>query len=83
MEKINLPYVKKLLSVFLIIGGGFLLVEHIYVWGGFDFYDFPWGHEYYGLAMIVAGVLLALRFKKKEKINEHAGRIGRSYFWFQ
>jgi len=48
----------------LIIVGATLLIEHLYVWGGFDFWDFL-GHEWYGLIMIIIGFILSLRFKRK------------------
>jgi len=71
-KKLDWKYIKKLLSAFLIIGGAFLLIEHLYVWGGFDVYDLL-GHEWYAILMIIIGFLLNLKFKKKES---YSGRIG-------
>jgi len=53
------PYYKKLLSGCMIVVGSFLMLEHLFEFGGFDLLDFI-GHEYYGLAMILAGFLLSL-----------------------
>ena len=32
----NLPYIKKMISGLLIVGGGFLLLEHLFNFSGFD-----------------------------------------------
>ncbi len=56
---------RKLGGLSSIVLGSFLLAEHIYTWGGFDLDDFPFGHEWYGLGLIIFGVLLASRRKGK------------------
>ena len=62
-ENINklAPYYKKLTSGLLIIGGSFLMLEHLFTFGGFDLLDFI-GHEYYGLAAIIVGFLLSMKW---------------------
>ena len=52
---------RKLGGMASIVLGGFLLLEHIYTWGGVDLDDFPFGHEWYGLGLIVFGFLLVAR----------------------
>ena len=60
-RKAMLRYYKKLFSASLIVVGAFLLLEHLFQFGGFDLLDFA-GHEYYGIAMIVAAVLLSMKW---------------------
>lgn len=69
---------KKLGSMSLILVGTFLLLEHIYTYGGIDLLDIL-GHEWMGILLIVAGVLFANRWGRlklseaisliKEKLN--------------
>lgn len=56
-------YYKKLIGGFFILGGGFLLLEHLFVFGGFDLEIL--GHEWYGFVLIIIGILLNL---KREQI---------------
>ena len=60
----NKPYYKRLLSGALIAGGSFLMLEHLITFKGFDWLDWC-GHEYYGLAMIIAGFLLSMKWQWK------------------
>lgn len=53
------PYHKKLASGLLIVGGTFLMLEHLFMYGRFDLLDFV-GHEYYGLGMIIIGFLISV-----------------------
>jgi len=62
------PYYKKLISAGLIILGAFLMLEHLFMFGGFDLLDFI-GHEYYGLAMIIAGFLLSMKWDQWKTLN--------------
>lgn len=55
------PYYRKLGSLCSILLGTFLLSEHIWVWGGFDVDDLPFGHEWYGILLILGGILLSAR----------------------
>jgi len=55
-------YYRTLTSGFLIVGGAFLLLEHVLVWGGFDVGDVI-GHETYGIIMIAAAYLISARRK--------------------
>ena len=62
---------KKLGSMSLIILGSFLLLEHIYTYGGIDLLDIL-GHEWFGIILIVLGVLFANRWgrlKFKEAVE--------------
>ena len=55
-------YYKKLISALLIIGGSFLLLEHLFKFGGFDIELL--GHEYYGIAMIAIAFLISIKWKQ-------------------
>jgi hypothetical protein len=55
-------YYKKLVSGLLIAGGGFLLLEHLFQFQGYDI-EFI-GHEIFGLVMICAGFLLSVKWKQ-------------------
>jgi hypothetical protein len=58
----NLGYAKKMVSGLLIVGGGFLLIEHLFNFKGFDIELI--GHEYYGLIMILTAFLLSMKWKQ-------------------
>ena len=60
MEYIKKEF-KKLGSMILIGVGSFLIIEHIYSYGGIDLWDIL-GHEWMGIVLIVAGVLTANRW---------------------
>jgi len=64
------PYYKKLTSGLLIAGGGFLLIEHLFQFDGFDLLDFV-GHEYYGLGMIIVAFLLSMKWKQWKELKLH------------
>jgi len=49
---------KKLGSISLILVGSFLIIEHIYTYGGIHLLDIL-GHEWLGILFIVLGLLLA------------------------
>ena len=66
--QINKQYYKRLLSGALIASGSFLMLEHLISFGGFDLLDWC-GHEYYGLGMIVAGFLLAMKWHQWKTLN--------------
>lgn len=68
MKKAYYKYLKKLSSMLLIAGGGALMLEHLFMFGGFDLLDFA-GHEYYGLGMIIAGFLLSMKWEQWKKLN--------------
>lgn len=57
------PYYKKLTSGLLIVGGAFLMLEHLFTYDGFDLLDF-FGHEYYGIGMIIIGFLLSMKWSQ-------------------
>ena len=56
-------YGKNLWGILSILAGTFLIVEHIWNWGEFEFFDFI-GHEWLGLALILFGILLNTNFDK-------------------
>ena len=58
----SMKYTKKMISGLLIIGGVFLLLEHLFQFNGFDIELI--GHEYYGLMMIIAAFLLSIKWKQ-------------------
>lgn len=60
MEYIKKEF-KKLGSMILIILGTFLILEHIYTYGGIDLWDLL-GHEWFGILFILAGILTANRW---------------------
>ena len=62
------PYYKKLVSSCLIIVGTFLMMEHLWTFDGFDLCDWI-GHEYYGLAMIIIGFLLSMKWGQWKSLN--------------
>jgi cytochrome b subunit of formate dehydrogenase len=64
----NKVYIKKLVSGLLIVGGSFLLLEHLFNFGGFDIELI--GHEYYGIGMIIAAFLLSLKWKQLPALLE-------------
>jgi len=53
-------YAKKIVSGLLIVGGSFLLMEHLFNFGGFDIELI--GHEYYGVIMILIAFLLSMKW---------------------
>ena len=61
-RKRMLSYYKKLGSGILIIGGAFLLIEHLFKFEGFDLELL--GHEYFGIAMIIIAFLLSIKWKQ-------------------
>ena len=62
LSKECLRYYKKLISGLLIIGGCFLLLEHLFTFEGFDIELL--GHEYYGIGMVILGFLLMVKWKQ-------------------
>ena len=66
MSPVCMEYYKKIGGGLLIVGGTFLLVEHLFQFGGFDLELV--GHEWYGLAMIGGGVVLNLKWKQLPKL---------------
>ena len=55
-------YHRKLISGLLIIGGSFLLLEHLFAFEGFDIELI--GHEFFGLAMIAIAFLISIKWKQ-------------------
>lgn len=55
-------YTKKMISGLLIVGGSFLLIEHLFTFQGFDIEII--GHEIIGLGMIIIALLLSMKWKQ-------------------
>lgn len=66
-------YTKNLFGMGSIIIGAGLIIEHIYMWGEFSFYDLI-GHEWLGFVLIIVGIILNLNFSKKNLSKELQGR---------
>lgn len=62
-------YLKNLSGIFSIMVGAGLIIEHIYMWGEFSFYDLI-GHEWLGFVLIIVGIILNLNFSKKNLSKE-------------
>ena len=62
------PYYAKLAGASLIITGSFLLLEHLFMFEGFDLLDFI-GHEYYGLGMIAVGFAINIKWDQWHSLN--------------
>ena len=62
------PYYRKLVSASLIVLGSFLMLEHLFQFGGFDLLDFI-GHEYYGLGMIILGFGISLNWSQWKELE--------------
>ncbi len=60
-------YYKYLVSGTLMTAGNFLIFEHFIRYGGFDIELF--GHEWYGLGMIIAGMVLSLKWGQLRDIK--------------
>ncbi len=61
-RKRMIKYYKKLASGCFIVVGSFLLLEHLFQFGGFDIELL--GHEIYGLLMIGAGFLILTKWEQ-------------------
>ena len=61
-------YYTRLLSGMLIVSGAFLILEHLFVYEGFDLLDFM-GHEYYGFGMIIIGLLISMKWSQWKTLN--------------
>jgi hypothetical protein len=57
-----MEYYRQLISTILALLGTFLIIEHIWVWGGVDVFDIV-GHEYYGLLSIFIAWIISARNK--------------------
>lgn len=55
-------YAKKLISGMLIVSGSFLILEHLFNFGGFDIEIL--GHEYAGVFLIGLAFLLSMKWKQ-------------------
>jgi len=64
MPEYNKKYLKNVYGSLAIVGGTFLILEHIWNWGGLTFFDF-WGHEWLGFVLLISGILVNVNFKRK------------------
>lgn len=62
------PYYRKLVSACCILTGGFLMLEHLFTFGGFDLLDFV-GHEYYGLGLILLGFGVSMNWSQWKELK--------------
>ena len=63
-----LPYYKKLIGAGMIVLGAFLMLEHLFQFGGFDMLDFI-GHEYYGVGLILGALLLCMKWGQWKELE--------------
>lgn len=56
------PYIKKMVGGLFIVGGSFLLMEHLFNFGGFDI-EFI-GHEVIGLILIGLAFVINIKWKQ-------------------
>jgi len=61
-ERTKKKYSKNLFGMLFIAAGAFLMIEHIFMWGEFSFFDFL-GHEWLGLILVIFGAVLNFNFK--------------------
>lgn len=74
-QRTKKKYLKNLSGILSIMIGAGLIIEHIYMWGEFSFYDFI-GHEWLGFVLIIVGIILNLNFSKKnlsKELNKSGG----------
>ena len=67
-----MKYYKKIVGGLLIVGGGFLMLEHLFNFDGFDIEIL--GHEFYGIVMIIIGYLLCLKWEQRGQVIDLMGR---------
>ena len=60
LSKGCVKYYKWLVSGVLMVAGNFLIFEHFIRYGGFDIELL--GHEWYGLGLVLIGMLLSLKW---------------------
>lgn len=68
MNCAKIKYYKKLSSYVCILVGSGLLLEHLFTWGGFDLLDL-FGHEWYGIILIIIGFIISGRLSKGKEIK--------------
>lgn len=61
-------YIKKMISGLLIVGGAFLLLEHLFSFSGFDLELI--GHEWIAFAAIIIALLLSMKWKQLPAVLE-------------
>ena len=62
------PYYLKLVSLCLVTSGAVLIIEHIITFGGVDLFDWI-GHCHYGLAMVIVGFLLSIKWGQWKELK--------------
>ena len=68
-ERNKKKYGKNLWGILSILAGTFLIIEHIWNFGEFEFLDFI-GHEWLGFILILFGILINTNFKKETFSSE-------------
>ena len=68
MSKGCMKYYRKLVSGLLLVGGSFLILEHLLNFGGFDIELL--GHEWYGLCLVVMAMLLSLNWGQVRGVRD-------------
>lgn len=80
-KEISKPkYLKNLVGISSIFLGAFLIIEHIYSWGEFSFFDFI-GHEWLGLILVIGGIIINLNFKTP--LSEELKNFSKVKEWFK
>ncbi len=72
LNRSKIKYSKNLFGMLLIGAGGFLIIEHIWAWGEFTFWDFI-GHEWLGLIFILIGIIININWNKEDLSDEIKG----------
>ena len=60
-------YVKTTVSGLCLVAGAYLLLEHLYMFGGFDIEIL--GHEWYGLGLIIFAILIKIKWRQIKDIH--------------
>ena len=61
-------YNRKMISCLLFLGGAFLLIEHVYNFGGMDIELI--GHEVIGIVMIAIGFLISIKWSQLKGLRK-------------
>ena len=58
----EIKYYRKHLATIMFLISSYLMIEHIWSFGGIDLYDFV-GHEWYAIILFVISVIIAPKLK--------------------
>ena len=73
--------IKKLGSMSLIGVGSFLILEHIYTYGGIDLFDLL-GHEWMGIVLISVGILTANKWGRLKLVDAKTEALNKIKYIF-